>query len=102
MKLRIVLSTALATGAVALGVGAVAALAQEDREQPASHEQRADHGPMMGGGDGAMMRSMHRHHAEMMRQMRDIDPEMARMMDRHHKEMMGQMHMGGMGGMGPE
>ena len=102
MKLRTVLSTALATGAVALGVGAVAALGQEGREQPTSHEQRGDHGPMMGGGDVAMMRSMHRHHAEMMREMRDIDPGMARMMDRHHKSMMGQMHKRGMGGMGHE
>lgn len=102
MKLRTVLPTALATGVAALGVGAVVALAQdEDRERPAPQEQRGDHGRMMGD-EGAMMRSMNRHHAEMMSEMDKIDPEMADMMDRHHKEMMGQMHKGGMGGMDHE
>lgn len=103
MKFGTVLPTALATAAVALGVGAVAALAQDkDRRRPAPQEDHGDHDPMMGGGDGAMTRSMDRHHAEMMGQVRDIDPDMARMMDRHHQEMMGQMHKGAMGGMGHE
>lgn len=97
MKLRIVLPTTLAIGAAALGVGAVGALAQNDPERPAPQERSGEQGQMMG---DAEMRSMDRHHGQMVREMRDIDPEMARMMDRHHKEMMGQMHEGGMGDMG--
>lgn len=103
MKLRTVLSTALATAAAALGVGAVAALAQdEDPQRPAPQGQHDDHGSMLGDHDGAMMRTMQRHHAGMLREMREIDPEMARMTDRHHKEMMGKMHEGGMDGMDRE
>lgn len=101
MKLRTVLPTTLAIGAAALGVGAVGALAQDDPERPAPQERSGEQGRMMG--DAEMrgpMRSMDRHHGQMVREMRDIDPEMARMMDRHHKEMMGQMHDGAMGDMG--
>lgn len=101
MKLRTVLPTALAAGAAALGVGAVGALAQEDR--PAAQEQRGEHGRMMDGADmHRMMRSMHRHHGQMVREMRNIAPEMARMMDRHHRQTMGPMHGNGMGGRGRE
>ncbi|HEV2753506.1 MAG TPA: hypothetical protein VGV36_06685 [Solirubrobacteraceae bacterium] len=101
MKLRTVLPTALAAGAAALGLGAVGALAQEDRERPAPREERGEHGRMMGGADmHRLMRSMDRHHREMVGEMRDIAPEMARTMDRHHRKMMGQMHENGMGGMG--
>jgi hypothetical protein len=96
MKLRTVLPTTLAIGTATLGVGAVGALAQDDPERPAPQERRGEQGRMMG---DAEMRSMDRHHEQMVREMRDIDPEMARMMDRHHKEMMGQMHEGEMGQM---
>lgn len=102
MKLRTVVPTALATGVAALGLGAVGALAQEDRERsapPAPQEQRDDHGRMMADGDQErMMRSMDRHHDEMVREMREMDPGMARMMDRQHDKMMGQMPDSSTGG----
>jgi hypothetical protein len=97
MKLRTVLPTTLAIGAAALSVSTVGAVAQDDPERPAPQERSGEPGRMM---SDAEMRSMDRHHEQMVREMRDIDPEMARMMDRHHKEMMGQMHEGEMRDMG--